>query len=87
MRDETGRPAVRLGDITDHGGRVKTALDGVLARGLPVAGEGCLVSCPRCGGDFRILRAVSGRSHMGRTIAYEGDLTECGARLLSSLSG
>jgi uncharacterized Zn-binding protein involved in type VI secretion len=87
MRDETGRPAVRLGDSTDHGGRVKTALDNVLALGVPVAGEGCIVSCPRCRGDFRILRAASGRSHMGRTIAYEGDLTECGARLLSSLSG
>jgi hypothetical protein len=36
---------------------------------------------------FAFSAPLQGRSHMGRTIAYEGDLTECGARLLSSLSG
>ena len=87
MRDENQRLAVRLGDGTDHGGTVKTALDKMLVLGIPVAGEGCIVSCPRCGGDYRILPSPSGRRHLERTIAYDHDVTECGARLLSSLNG
>jgi uncharacterized Zn-binding protein involved in type VI secretion len=87
VRDENQRLAIRLGDRTDHGGTVRTAFDKMLVLGIPVAGEGCIVSCPRCGGDYRILRSPSGRRHQGRTIAYDHDVTECGARLLSSLNG
>ncbi|WP_219211122.1 PAAR domain-containing protein [Variovorax boronicumulans] len=89
MKDANNRRAIRLGDPTDHGGEVKTALTSILVRGLPVAAEGCLVTCPRCGGDFRILPSASPspRRHLGQTIAFEDDLTECGARLLSTLPG
>ena len=84
MLDARGRPAIRLNDSTDHGGRVKTAFSNLLSEGRAVTGEGHWVWCPKCNGDFRILPSSSARRHEGRTIAYEGDLTECGARLLAS---
>jgi uncharacterized Zn-binding protein involved in type VI secretion len=87
MRDEKNRRVIRLGDGTDHDGTVKTALNGIRAHGIPVAGEDCLVWCPRCKGDFRILPSSSGRRHHGKTIAYEGDPTACGARLVASFAG
>ena len=83
MRDASGRAVVRLGDPTDHGGEVVTALD-IQAHGRPVAAEGCRVRCPRCGGEFRIISSRPGPRHKGQTIAFEGDRTECGATLLSS---
>lgn len=85
MRDVDGRRVARLGDSTDHHGCVKTALDGLVVQGVPVAAEGCLVWCPKCGGDFPILVSRDGRRHWGRLIAHEGDLTACGARLMSTL--
>jgi len=84
MRDASNRPVVRLGDPTDHGGEVITALD-FQVQGRPVTAEDCWTRCPRCAGEFRILPGPSGRRHLGRTIAFEGDLTECGARLVSTL--
>lgn len=85
MRNADNRRVVRLGDPTDHGGKVTTALDGMLADGVPVTAEGCLAWCPKCKGDFRILATPGGRQHKGKTIAYENDLTACGARLISTL--
>jgi uncharacterized Zn-binding protein involved in type VI secretion len=87
MRDAENRGVVRLGDRTDHGGQVKTALPTMVVHGIPVAGEDCLASCPKCKGDFRILRSRSARMHMGKALAYNGDLTECGAKLISSFRG
>jgi len=84
MRDANGRAVIRLDDPTDHGGEVKTAFAGLLALGKPVAGEGCVASCPRCGGDFKIVPSSS-RRHLGKQVAYEGDVTECGATLISTL--
>ncbi|SFM41532.1 PAAR domain-containing protein [Variovorax sp. OV329] len=84
MRDEHGRPAVRLGDTTDHGGEVITALD-IHVHGRRVAAQDCLTRCPRCGGEFRIIPRLSGARHKGRILAFDGDLTECGAKLISSL--
>ena len=84
MRDADGRAAIRLGDRTDHGGEVKTAFEGLKVHGVPVSGEDCIAWCPKCRGDFRLLPSSS-RRHMGKAIAYEGDLTECGARLISTL--
>ncbi|WP_295371959.1 PAAR domain-containing protein [uncultured Pseudacidovorax sp.] len=86
MRDSRSRPVVRLGDPTDHGGEVLTALD-MIVLGKPVTGEGCVARCPRCGGVFRIVPAHTERRHRGRVVAFEGDLTECGARLISTLPG
>lgn len=84
MRDSTGRCVVRLGDPTDHEGEVITALDFVV-QGIPVTAEDCMTWCPRCKGHFKIIASRRERRHMGKTIAYEGDLTDCGARLISTL--
>ncbi|MCR6480031.1 PAAR domain-containing protein [Variovorax sp. ZS18.2.2] len=84
MRDADNRPVVRLGDPTDHGGEVITALDFVV-HGIPVTAEDCMTWCPKCKGNFRIITPRIGRKHLDKTIAYEGDLTECGARLISTL--
>lgn len=87
MRDIRGRRAIRLGDATDHGGTVKTALRELMVHGIAAAGEGNLVHCPKCKGDFRIVAtAGGGRRHHGVLLAYEGDLTECGAVLIASLA-
>lgn len=86
MRDALGRPVVRLGDPTDHGGEVITALD-MHVHGRPVTAEGCMTRCPRCGGEFRIIPRPSGPRHKGQAIAFEGDGTECGAKLISTLRG
>jgi uncharacterized Zn-binding protein involved in type VI secretion len=88
MRDAQGRRAIRLGDTTDHGGIVKTALQGLTVHGIAAAGEGNLVRCPKCKSDFRIVATVGGgRRHHGVLLAYEGDRTECGAMLIASVPG
>ena len=86
MRDALGRGVIRLGDPTDHGGKVTTAFRELGVLGIAVAGESCLAWCPRCQGEFRLIPSA-GRRHHGRSIAYDGDLTECGARLISTLKG
>ncbi|WP_234983809.1 PAAR domain-containing protein [Pseudacidovorax sp. RU35E] len=75
---------VRLGDPTDHGGEVLTALQ-LIVHGKPATGEGCVACCPRCGGLFRIVPTHTERRHHGKVVAFEGDLTECGARLIATL--
>ena len=85
MRDKQGRGVIRLGDSSSHGGVVKTALPGFAAQGKPPAGQGCLVWCPRCRGNFRLLVTDAQRRHHGIPLAYHGDATECGARVWASL--
>jgi len=41
--------------------------------------------CPKCKGQFAIKPDGKGAKHEGRSYAYHGDLTECGARLVTSL--
>ncbi len=85
MKDENGRGVIRLNDKTTHGGHVITASDDLKAQGIPVALEGHLTECPKCGGQFRIIPQSSTRNHHGTPVAFHDDLTECGARLISSL--
>ena len=84
MRDKLGRGVIRLGDPTDHGGKVTTSFDELRVLGLPVAGEGSLAWCPRCSGEFRLLPGAACRHH-GKAIAFDGDPTACGARLISTV--
>ncbi|MGU7774189.1 PAAR domain-containing protein [Burkholderia sp. MR1-5-21] len=85
MKDERGRGVIRLHDMTTHGGHVITASDDLKAQGIPVALEGHLTECPKCGGQFKILPENSTRQHHGTPVAFHNDPTECGARLISSL--
>jgi len=85
MFNEHGKAVIRLGDRTDHDGTVTSACD-IVALGKQVATETCMTYCPRCGGDFEILPGGGTRRHLGKALAYDGDQTACGARLISSLA-
>jgi uncharacterized Zn-binding protein involved in type VI secretion len=71
------------GDTTDHGGTVSVPQSRVDIGGRNVASVGDKVSCPRCN---VIATIVEGNPHAdidGAPIAEVGNLTSCGARLLS----
>lgn len=42
--------------------------------------------CPTCKGQFAIRPDGKGARHQGRAYAYHGDLTACGAYLITSLT-
>ena len=54
-----GKQVICLGDTTDHGGVVISALDNYTVNGRPVATEGDSVSCPKCKGVFQIASGSS----------------------------
>lgn len=80
-----GRAVIRLGDQTDHGGKVISASSGTTVMGKPAALADDMTMCPRCKGSFPIKPDGSGAKHKGRAYAYHNDMTACGARLLASL--
>lgn len=81
-----GRGVIRLDDHTDHGGTVIAATSATTVMGKGAAREGDLTYCPRCHGTFAILAVGTGARQRGRPYAYDGDRTECGARLITTLS-
>lgn len=80
-----GRRVIRLDDETDHGGKVTSASSDTIVMGKRAALENDIVHCPKCRGDFAIKPAGNGPRHEGKPYAFEGDKTECGAQLISSL--
>ncbi|HHT8972205.1 TPA: PAAR domain-containing protein [Burkholderia cenocepacia] len=79
---------IREGDATSHGGRVLACDPINTVDGKPLALLGDMVSCPRCGGVFPIVK-VKTDLHMtfnGRPVASDGDMTACGATLIASQS-
>ncbi|CAB3787265.1 hypothetical protein LMG28688_02428 [Paraburkholderia caffeinitolerans] len=81
MKDAvTGREVACLGDTTDHGGEVIEAAPNLTHRRIPVALDGHMVRCPKCGGDFPVI-ATGRRTHGGVRVAFIGDQTACGATL------
>lgn len=85
MKDKSGRGVVRLNDKTTHGGHVISACEDFKVLGVPVALEGDMTYCPQCKGNFAIRPQDSMRMHEGKAVAYDGDVAECGARLISSV--
>lgn len=81
-----GRSVIRLDDKTDHGGQVISATSETIAMGKAAATQGDVTFCPKCKGNFAIKPDGAGAKHMGKPYAYNGDVTECGARLISSLT-
>jgi flagellar motor protein MotB len=59
MKDEQGRNMARLGDTTDHGGKVIQAAPDFSHMGIHVALDGHAVECPKCGGVFPIVASGS----------------------------
>jgi len=85
MKDQRGRGVIRLGDKTTHGGQVISAAEDFTVLGKRVALEGDATYCPQCKGKFSILPGADSRRHHGKRVAYDKDLTACGAKLISSI--
>lgn len=80
-----GRSVIRLNDKTDHGGQVISASSGTTVMGVAAALQDDMTYCPKCKGKFAIKPDGAGARHEGEPYAYDGDMTECGARLITSL--
>jgi len=80
---------IREGDATSHGGTVLACDPANISDGKALALLGDMVSCPRCGGIFPIVKVKTELNVQfdGRPVASEGDMTACGATLLASSSG
>jgi uncharacterized Zn-binding protein involved in type VI secretion len=77
---------VRLGDATDHGGKVISASETMHYDGRAVARKGDDVSCPRH--DIQPNRIVEGDESLtdeGVPVARHGHRAMCGCALISSL--
>lgn len=79
--------AIRLGDSTSHGGKVISASTLYVLHGIAVAQEGDMTHCPKCKGNFPILPTPSSSVNNGKTLAFEGTPTACGASLIASFKG
>ncbi|MDR1889832.1 MAG: PAAR domain-containing protein [Zoogloeaceae bacterium] len=80
-----GRGVIRLGDATDHGGKVISVAHRPTDMGIPIACFGDLVECPKCKGVFPIVEGDSGFKILGIPVALDGHKTACGAALISSV--
>lgn len=85
MKNQNGRGVIRLGDKTTHGGEVISAAKDFTVLGKSVALEGDATYCPKCKGKFPIQPSGSTRKHHGKQVAYDEDLTGCGAKLITSI--
>ena len=77
---------IRKGDTTSHGG---TVLEGFVAFnvfGMPAAGVGHMVYCPRCKGSYAIVQGIQYFRYGGKQVAVDGMKTACGAELQASQS-
>jgi uncharacterized Zn-binding protein involved in type VI secretion len=81
-----GRGVIRLNDKTDHGGEVISASSGTVVMGKVAALKEDMTHCPACKGNFAIKPDGAGAKHSGASYAYDGDVTACGAKLISSIS-
>lgn len=81
-----GKGVIRLHDKTDHGGEIITASSGTVIMGTVAALKDDMTHCPVCKGDFAIKPNGGGATHKGKPYAYDGDVTECGAKLISSVT-
>ncbi|WP_205169222.1 PAAR domain-containing protein [Burkholderia sp. LMG 13014] len=78
---------IREGDTTSHGGRVLACTSTNIVFGKPLALEGDMVSCPKCGGVYPIVAVrVRSMTFGDRAVATDGDKTACGATLIASQS-
>ena len=80
---------VRLGDPTDHGGKVTASgAPHFTVDGLPVALKGDACSCPKRGhGNCVIVEGDPNHTIDGVPVAYEGHKTTCGAALMATAAG
>ncbi|MNK46905.1 PAAR motif protein [compost metagenome] len=79
-----GRPIVRVGDRTSHGGTVTQGFPFYTIEGRSAAGLGHVVICPQCKGAYPIVEGVSSFGVDDGFVAIEGMKTSCGATLIAS---
>lgn len=80
-----GKPRIRVGDKTTHGGVVVTGSDTVKEDGIPIARKGDQVTCPSCPPYmFVIAEGLANCLDHGIPIAVEGHETTCGAKLMAT---
>jgi uncharacterized Zn-binding protein involved in type VI secretion len=80
-----GRGVIRMGDKTDHGGHVLSASSGTTVMGKLAVLADDMTYCPSCKGKFAVKPDGKGAKYAGKSYAYHDDVTECGARLVTSL--
>ncbi|MQR02758.1 PAAR domain-containing protein [Glaciimonas soli] len=82
MKNLHGKSVIRLGDEVIHDGQSGKIISAseMKAMGIQVALEGDMGFCAKCNGNFPLVPnpGNGGRSHMGRLLAYDGDLLACG---------
>jgi len=79
-----GKPIIRMGDTTSHGG---TVVSGDLTWNIydkAVARVGDLTVCPKCKGIFPITEGADDLDGFGQAVARQGDKTACGATLIAT---
>lgn len=78
---------IRLGDATDHGGKVVTASQWMRLRGIPVARIGDHVTCPQHPDTDPnvIIEGDQKFKDRGIPVARQGHQATCGCSLLSSI--
>ncbi|PQQ23865.1 PAAR domain-containing protein [Photorhabdus luminescens] len=62
------KAVILLGDMTDHGGKIITAIDKYTHNGVPIAGKEDLVECPQCKGVFPIIQGAGSLKYKGKPI-------------------
>lgn len=78
---------ILLGDKTTHNGTVITASSKMLINGQKVALVGDLVICPQKGhGVNKIITGANYFYLLGRPVAVDTSISECGCRLIASQS-
>lgn len=79
---------IRVGDPTSHGGKVvKTSAPQVRVSGKPVVLIGDQCMCPMTGHQNGVVVSGNNRHTVnGKSVAYEGDKTSCGATLISTIA-
>jgi uncharacterized Zn-binding protein involved in type VI secretion len=81
-----GKRVIRMGDPTDHGGKVlASGAPQFVVGGIPIALVGDPVSCPRDGHhNCVIVEGEPLHTVGGKAVAYEGHKVSCGASLIST---
>jgi uncharacterized Zn-binding protein involved in type VI secretion len=79
-----GKPIIREGDPTSHGGRVIEGSPVDLCEGKAMAFVGHKVYCPKCKGTYPIIEGMPTTTVYGKGVALEGMKTACGAALIAT---
>lgn len=73
-------PVARLGDTSDHGGKIITASPTFKVGDVPVARIGDILDCPQHGQN-PIVSSIVQHKQGGVVLAHVGSKTACGATI------